>query len=83
MIRCVGSRLKRHRGLLHNNFVAVQSSLDVDRHSEVPAENHILKVQFVSLPDDDNARAFRIENECSGRNPPASACGHDVVADIW
>src|SRR5207244_9919802 len=74
--------LERYRGLLHNRFVAVQSTLDVERDSEVPAEHDILKVQFVSLPDNDDARAFRVENDGRCRNTPTHAGGRDVEIDI-
>src|SRR5258708_2071120 len=53
--------LEGHRGLAHDRFVAMQSGLDVDRGAEVPANRHLLKVQFVFRPDDRHPRALRVE----------------------
>src|SRR2546428_10134448 len=70
--------LKRHGGLAHYKFVAAQSGLDVDRGAQVPAERHVLKVQFVSRTDDRHPGSLRVENNRSGRNPPAGPGGADL-----
>src|SRR5213596_2119904 len=70
--------LKGHRGLLHDRFVALQSGLDVDGGPEVPAELHLLKVQFVSRPHDGDPGALRVEDDRGGRNPPVRAGGPDL-----
>src|SRR5712691_6691104 len=60
--------LQGHRGLLHDRFVALQSGLDVDGGREVPAEPHRLKVQCVSLSDDRDPGALRVEDDRGGRH---------------
>src|SRR2546425_9517358 len=65
--------LKGHGGLLHDRFVAMQSGLDVDGGPEIPAELHLLKVQFVSRPHDRARGALRVEDDRGGRNPPVRA----------
>src|SRR5436189_189099 len=62
--------LERHRGLLHDGFMTLQSSLDVDRGPEVTAEDHVLKVELASRFHDRHAGALRVEDDRGGRNSP-------------
>src|SRR4029077_7415222 len=70
--------LERHCRLLHDRFVPAQPGLDVDGGPEVTAEHHRLKVQLVSLLDERQPRALRVEHERAGRNPPVRAGGPDL-----
>src|SRR6266852_7085588 len=74
--------LERHRGLFHDGFIALQSSLDVDRGSEVAAEYHVLEVQLVSRSHDRHAGALRIEDDRGGRDSPVRAGGADLEGDV-
>src|SRR5712691_6202332 len=74
--------LERHRGLLHDGFIALQSGLDVDRGPEVAAEYHVLKVQLASRSHDRHAGALRVEDDRGGRDPPVRAGGADLEGDV-
>src|SRR6266478_10154055 len=74
--------LERHRGLFHDGFIALQSSLDVDRGPEVAAEYHVLKVQLVSGTHDRHTGALRIEDDRGRRDSPARAGGADLEGDV-
>src|SRR6266581_2733316 len=70
--------LERHRGLLHDGLIALQSGLDVDRGPEVAAEYHVLKVQLVSRSHDRHAGALRVEDDRGGRDSPGRTGGADL-----
>src|SRR6266581_3768924 len=73
--------LERHRRLLHDRLVALQSSLDVDRGPEVATEHHLLKTQCVSRAHDHDPCALRIEDDRGGWQPPARAPRRDLERD--
>src|SRR5258705_4405932 len=73
--------LERHRGLLHDGFIAQQSGLDIDRGPEVAAEYHVLEVQLVSWSHDRHAVALRVEDDRGGGNPPTRAGVSDFDGD--
>src|SRR5258705_6111878 len=74
--------LERHRGLLHDGFIALQSALDVDRGPEVAAEYHVLEMQLVSRSHDRHAGALRIEDDRGGGDAPMRAGGADLEGDV-
>src|SRR5437016_1869649 len=65
--------LERHRRLLDDGLVAVQSGLHVDRNPEVPTQHHRLKMQFVSRANDHDPGALPVEDDGGGWHAPVRA----------
>src|ERR1700756_4822767 len=74
--------LEGYRGLAHDRFVALESGLDVDRGAEVPADRHLLKVQFVLRPDDRHPGALRVEDHRGRGDPPVRAAGAGLEINV-